>query len=467
VIFKNNLRVQNSFLLFSSYIFYIFADWKFLAFLIAVSILNYILGIQIQKNNKYKKLFLWLGIGQGVFGLVYFKYFNFFIESFNSLFQAIHLNFNLQTLSILLPVGISFFTFRVISYLLDIDKEKIKASKDLIVFLNYVAFFPSILSGPIDKARDLIPQIKKQRVFDYNLAVNGMLQILWGLFKKVVIADNCATYANQIFNNYVDFNGVALLFGAFLFIIQLYADFSGYSDMAIGIGKLIGFKIAQNFNYPLFAQNIADFWQRWHMSLTTWLTEYIFTPLSIAFRNYGQWGLILAIVINFTVIGIWHGANWTFVIFGFLNGCLYIPLILKGKMSKKKKFANDKILPTFREFYNMGSTFLIVVLLMIIFKAKSIDETIMYFQKLILGFAEKDGYVQIINLVYWDIGYALPALIFVFILIEWFGKKGECAIETLMFKQNTIVKWSFYSFIVISIILFNNASQSQFLYVQF
>ena len=253
-------------------------------------------------------------------------------------------------------LGISFFTFRTLSYLLDIDKGKIKAEKNWVVFFAYVSFFPSILSGPIDRAKNLIPQLEKKRAFDYNQAIDGLRQILWGLFKKIVIADNCAPFVNQIFNNYQSYPSSSLLLGAFFYAIQIYADFSGYSDMAIGISRLMGFNITKNFDFPFFAQNIAEYWRKWHMSLTSWLTDYVFTPLSIAFRDYGKWGLTFAIIINFTIIGIWHGPNWTYVLFGFLHGCYFIPLILRGTMNKKNKIAKGKLFPSFRELINMLAT---------------------------------------------------------------------------------------------------------------
>ena len=237
-VFNKGVKYQNLFLLFGSYFFYAWADWRFLSFLIGVSTINFLLGIYIEKETRYKRLFLYIGLIQGIGGLAFFKYFNFFITSFNDLFQSLNVNLHLQILNIAIPLGISFFTFRTIGYILDVEKGKIKATKDWLVFFNYVSFFPSLLSGPIDKAKLFVPQLERKREFDYNQATDGVRQIVWGLFKKVVIADNCAIITTQTFDNYQILPGSNLLFAAFLFTIQIYADFSGYSDMAIGLSLI-------------------------------------------------------------------------------------------------------------------------------------------------------------------------------------------------------------------------------------
>ena len=360
--------------------FYAWWDWRFLSLLIGSSLLTYYLGIAIEKATslKKRKLLLRIGLIQGIGGLIFFKYFNFFIASFNDALASVNVKADIQTLNIILPLGISFYTFRMMSYLLDIHKKKFKATNDWVVLFAYVAFFPCVTSGPIDKAKLLIPQLEKKRVFDSNQAVDGLRQILWGLFKKIVVADNCATFTSQIFDNYKTMPGSTLLLGAFLFAIQLYADFSAYSDMAIGVSRLIGFNVTRNFEYPFFAQNIAEFWRRWHISLTSWLTEYVYTPLTISFRRYEQTGVILAIIINFTICGLWHGANWTFALFGFINGCYFIPLILKGTINKKKKIAKNKIVPSLRESINMLLTLTLFTFTLIFFKSDNVGQAAGY-----------------------------------------------------------------------------------------
>lgn len=463
LVVNKNLKAQNLLLLLGSYFFYAWTDWRLLSFLIAVSGLNYFLGLKIESavNEKAKRLFLYIGLIQGIGGLLFFKYYNFFVSAFNEAFHSIGISLGLTTLNLIVPLGISFFTFRTISYLLDIDKGKAEACKDWLVFFNYVAFFPSILSGPIDKAKTFIPQLETQRAFDYQNAVDGLRQILWGLFKKVVVANNCAVITNDVFSNYQNLPASSLVIGMFLYTIQIYADFSGYSDMAIGVARLLGFKITKNFDFPFFAQNIADFWRRWHISLTSWLTEYVFTPLSIYFRDYANYGLILAIVINFTLIGIWHGANWTYILFGFLHGIYYIPLILKGTMNKKKKLANTG----WKELFNMAKTFTLVMLTFVIFKATSVTEAFDFYKHLgsksLLELPVLNG----VSLLYFGsiLGYILLMLV-----MEWKAKTSEHALEHLGTNQPRIVRWLFYVLLLLVIYYFSSAVSNQdFIYLQF
>lgn len=451
---------QNLLILLGSYVFYGWSDWRFLFLLVGVSVLNYYLGIKISTatSSRWKKIYLNIGLIQGIAGLAYFKYFNFFITSFQQSFAAFGINLNLHTLNIIVPLGISFFTFRTISYLLDVEKGKIKVCTDALIFFNYVSFFPSLLSGPIDKAKLLIPQLETKRVFNYELAKDGMRQILWGIFKKVVIANNCATVTDEIFKNYEHLPASTLVLGAFYYAIQIYADFSGYSDMAIGIAKLLGFNITKNFDFPFFAQNIADFWRRWHMSLTSWLTEYVFTPLSIKFRDYDKLGLALAIVINFTICGIWHGANWTYVLFGFLHGCYFIPLIINGTMNKKKK-KSESMLPSFKELINMILTFTLVMFTFIIFRAASIAEAFGFYKRI---FSKSLLSVPV------SIHLNVLALVFLFLIIEWCGKANDYTIEKLFFVKSTPVKWAFYGLLTVLVYCYSfTDGNEQFIYFQF
>jgi D-alanyl-lipoteichoic acid acyltransferase DltB (MBOAT superfamily) len=463
-VFYRSNKAQNVLLLLASYIFYGWMDWRFVAFLIAVSGLNFYLGIAIEKATNLKKRRWLLGVGlfQGIGGLVFFKYYNFFITSFNDAFGWFHIALDLPTLQLLIPLGISFFTFRTLSYLLDIDKGKISATTNGLVFFNYVAFFPTVLSGPIDKAKTFIPQLENRRTFNAYLSADGLRQLLWGVFKKAVIADNCATITNQIFNNYYTFPASSLVIGAFLYTVQIYTDFSGYSDMAIGFSKLIGFRVTKNFDYPYFAQNSADFWRRWHMSLTSWLTEYVFAPLSISFRDYNQLGLIVAIVINFTICGIWHGANWTYVLFGFLHGCYFIPLILKGTMNKKKKFAKEKLLPTFSEFFNIIKTFLLVMFTFVIFRANTIKEAYLYYRSMVsvsLFSAPKIPTEGVM---------LFPLILFItlFFVIEWIGKDQEYALAQLASNRSTTVRWTCYFALFLALFYFAGSEQ-KFIYFNF
>jgi alginate O-acetyltransferase complex protein AlgI len=460
---NKNLKFQNLLLLVGSYLFYGWADWRFLFLIIGVSILNYHLGIQIEKlkDSNRKKWLLYIGLFQGIGGLAYFKYYNFFITSINDAFHSLDLNFHLQTLTIIIPLGISFFTFRTISYLLDIDKGKIEASKDWVVFFNYVSFFPSVLSGPIDKAKMFVSQLEKKREYNFNQSADGFRQILWGLFKKVVIADNCAIVTNPIFDDYQNLPASSLLIGAFLYTIQIYADFSGYSDMAIGISRLLGFNITKNFDFPFFSQNIAEFWRKWHVSLTSWLTEYVFTPLSITFRDYDKSGLIIAIIINFTIIGFWHGASWNYVLFGFLHGCYFIPLILKGTMNKKKKIDKDQRLPSIKETFNIIKTFTLVMFTFILFRAENTTEAFDILTKIF----SKSIFEFPMFRFRTELGMNLIFIVFM-IVVEWIGRNGEYGIAKIFVVKPRIFRWVFYYFILLIVFLFA-AQNQQFIYFQF
>lgn len=463
LVFNKNLKAQNLLLLTGSYFFYGWTDWRLLSFLIVVSALNFYCGINIgnSKSTKSKRIFLWIGLIQGIGGLLFFKYYNFFVDSFNDAFHAIGLSPGLPTLQLMVPLGISFFTFRTISYLLDIDKEKTEACNDGLVFFNYVAFFPSILSGPIDKAKTFLPQLEVKRTFEYQNAVDGLRQILWGLFKKVVIANNCAVITNDVFTHYQTLPASSLVIGMFLYTIQIYADFSGYSDMAIGIARLLGFNSTKNFDFPFFAQNIADFWRRWHISLTAWLTEYVFTPLSIYFRDYANTGLILAIVINFTLIGIWHGANWTYILFGFLHGLYYIPLIWKGTLNKKKKLAHVGL----REIFNMVKTFLLVMLTFVIFRATNIAEAFDFYKHLGVKSLLQVPVLQGVSILYFV--SILTYIAFMFVM-EWNARNNNHALEHFGIQWSKTIRWSFYCMLALIIYYFSSmVSNQDFIYLQF
>jgi D-alanyl-lipoteichoic acid acyltransferase DltB (MBOAT superfamily) len=373
------------------------------------------------------------------------------------LFQFFQLNFNLQTLNIIIPLGISFYTFKTISYVIDVENEKIDATKNWIVFFNYVSFFPTLLSGPIDKAKLFIPQLETKRRFNAAMAYDGLRQILWGLFKKLVIADNCAIFTSLIFDNSGDYSGSTLLVATFLYTIQVYADFSGYSDMAIGFSRLLGFNVMRNFDFPFFSQNIAEFWRKWHISLTSWLTDYIFTPLSIYFRNYGKIGLICAIVLNFTVVGIWHGANWTYILFGFIHGLLFIPLILKGNMNTRIKKTDTKLVPSINQFINICITFFIIMLSFVIFRAETVTHAWQIFSKI---FTSSSFSIPEIRPTY------LGILVFIFMLIEWLGRNNQFAIEKKAFKTPRSVRLAFYYIIILTIFLFSRDDKN-FIYFQF
>ena len=461
---KENTKSQNWLLLISSYFFYGYADWKMIPVLLVATIIIFFLGREIHKTNNSKKssLLTSLGVLSGVGLLVYFKYFNFFIDSFSSIFNAIGLKSNIGTFNIIMPLGISFFTFKLISYIVEIQRGKIEPSRDFVAFSTYIAFFPTILSGPIDKPNTFIPQLQKKRSFDYDLAVDGCRQILWGLFQKVVIADNLAVVINNVWGDIPNQTGSTLFIIAILYSFQIYTDFSGYSHMAIGVGKLLGFHITKNFNYPYFSRNIAEFWRNWHISLTSWVTEYVFMPLNIKFRNFGNLGIILAIIINLVVVGIWHGANWTFAVFGLYNGLLFIPLILSGSFFKKKKLKTNKYgLPTITDFSKMIGTFLFVTIGLVIFRAENISQFWQYISGIFDFPLSSFGSFGVS-------GISIPPIIFTVVLfaLEWIYKDSEYPLAKLGTKWKRPIRYAmYYTFIII--IFWLGGKEQQFIYFQF
>ena len=321
---NKNLKFQNALIVFVSYVFYGWWDWRFLSLIIFSTLVDYLVGQKLRTEEKQskRKVLLWTSIIVNLGFLGFFKYYNFFLENFVDAFSLLGMQINANSLNIILPVGISFYTFQTLSYTIDVYKKKLEPTKDFIAFSAFVCFFPQLVAGPIERATNLLPQFYKKRTFEYHKAIDGLRQILWGLFKKVVIADNCAEFANQIFNNSADMNGSTLVLGAIFFTFQIYGDFSGYSDIAIGTSRLFGFDLKQNFATPYFSRDIAEFWRRWHISLSTWFRDYLYIPLGGNRVNTLRKKTNL--IITFTVSGLWHGANWTFVIWGLINGVYLI-----------------------------------------------------------------------------------------------------------------------------------------------
>jgi alginate O-acetyltransferase complex protein AlgI len=463
---QKNLRFQNILLLVACYFFYAWWDWRFLSLLIASSLLNYYLGIQIAKstNDKRRSILVGTGLVQGIGMLFFFKYYNFFITSFQNAFSIINVHFSIHTLQLILPLGISFYTFRTISYILDINNEEIKPTTNWVAFFTYVAFFPSLISGPIDRAKLLIPQLEKKRTFDYNQVTDGMRQILWGLFKKLVVADNCAVITNQVFDNYATLPASSLVMGAMFYSFQVYADFSGYSDMAIGVARLLGFNITKNFNFPFFAQNIAEFWQRWHISLTSWMTDYVYTPLSFIFRKYKKAGMIMAITINFVLVGLWHGANWTFIVFGFVQACYFTPLIIRGKMNIGTKLEAGKLFPSLVQFRNMLITFILVTVANIIFRSNSVWHALDYYKHI---FSASIFSYPVLGSKIGALTLSVAVIFSFFVLcIEWLGKDKGYGLAILTQRFSKPVRWFLYYLIAMVIFLFAGKDQ-QFIYIQF
>lgn len=339
LLYKAGSKWQNLWLLLASYFFYGWADWRMLPLLAVTTLIFYCLGITIGKNvesnPKKAALFKTLGIIIGLGVLVYFKYLGFMVDQFATLFRSWGMNVGESTFSIVMPIGISFFTFKLMSYILEVNLGNIKPEKDIVKFGTYIAFFPTILSGPIDRPNKFLPQLDIARKIDADNLSEGFKRILWGMFLKMCIADRIAPWTDAVFNNYAHHNGTTIIVASILYLIQMYTDFAGYSDMAIGVARMMGINVAENFKRPFFAQNIAEYWRNWHITLTQWVTDYVFKPLTVSFRDWGQWGIYLATLINFVLIGAWHGANWTFVLFGVYHGLLLILVLALEKRRKR------------------------------------------------------------------------------------------------------------------------------------
>ncbi|MCF2218593.1 MBOAT family protein [Chryseobacterium sp. PS-8] len=457
-IFGKTTKIQNLLLLAGSYIFYSSWSWNFLLLLILSTSVTFFIGNKIKKSEGKAKTY-WLrgGVFLVLIQLLYFKYFNFFIENFNEMLKVFGCRDQLDLLKIIFPIGISFYSFRMIGYLLDIKNNKLKELPSILDYSVFVAYFPCIIAGPIDKALPFLNSLKIKREFSAPQFTDGLRQILWGVFKKLVVADNIATITTPLFESYDKLNGSALFIGAVLYFIQLYSDFSGYTDMAIGLSKLLGIKIQPNFNYPLFAQNVADYWRRWHISLTSWLTEYVFTPLSIQFRDYDKYGLIMAIIINFLVVGFWHGAEWHYIFHGLVSGIMFIPIIWKGKMNKKVKSQNN-IIPTKEELKNIPVTFVMFTLLMVLFFSTDMKMAISYYKEIFsLSFFRLSDY---------QFKKEIALLIMFTLSIEWIGRGKEYGIKELFLHNNRLIRWGFYYVLVFLVFLFYIAPKG-FIYAQF
>ncbi len=457
-----SVKQQNLLLLVASYIFYAWWDWRFLALLWFSSCVDYYVGLALSRSTRLlnRRLLLGTSIFVNIGLLLFFKYVNFFADSFVDAFTLLGRSFEVQRLYIILPVGISFYTFQTLSYTIDVYRNKMKATNDMLSFFVYVSFFPQLVAGPIERAKQLLPQFFSKRTFSYTHSVDGMRQILWGLFKKVVIADNCAYFATLIFQNYSDLNGSTLLLGALFFTFQIYGDFSGYSDIAIGVARLFGFDLMQNFAFPYFSRDIAEFWRRWHISLSTWFRDYLYIPLG------GSRGSLLQVIRNifivFLVSGLWHGANWTFVFWGFLHACYMLPLILfKKNRTHLNVVAQGRLLPSWKELIQMAVCFFLCVVAWVVFRSENISMAFQYLQEM--------SSPSLLELPHHFGGY--PALrtaiiIIVFMIIEWIGRENQYGIEQLGMHWQPLFRYFLYLTIIVSIFWFSTEPQ-QFIYFQF
>lgn len=452
---------QNLLVVVASYTFYGWWDWRFLFLIALTSICSFASGWLIEHYEGHRQRQRWVSaanivLNLGILGV--FKYYNFFVENLDALLRSLGWQLDWVTINILLPVGISFYTFQALSYTIDVYQKKLPATHDVVEFFAYISFFPQLVAGPIERATNLLPQFQRQRTFDYTQAVDGMRQMLWGFLKKLVIADNCATLVNEYWNQYDALPGMTLFLLGVLFTFQIYCDFSGYSDIAIGCARLFGFNLMRNFNFPYFSRSIPEFWRRWHISLTTWFRDYIYFPLGGS--RCDKWKIIRNVYIVWAISGLWHGANWTFVCWGLFHATL---LAIYNVFSINTKYehvvAYGHYLPSIKEALQMALTFVLTIIGWIIFRAESMTQAAEYLTAMVRNkFFEP------------SLLYKKPYLLFgmALLAIEWLQRDKQHALQFSAIKpfNYSAVRWGIYFLIIMMISIYAGASQ-QFIYFQF
>lgn len=469
---RKSLRWQNLLVVAASYLFYGWWDWRFLLLIAFTTLCSYLSGLAIERvenrggcrpaapspTGPSPRLILWANIILNLAILGLFKYYDFFAQSFANVFLGGQADKIL--LHLVLPVGISFYTFQALSYSIDVYRGNLKASHAPVAFFAYVSFFPQLVAGPIERATNLLPQFEQERRFDYGLSVDGMRQMLWGFFKKMVVADSCAIYVDQIFDHPGWYSGTSLLLAALLFTIQIYCDFSGYSDIAIGCAKLFGIRLRRNFNVPYFSRDIAEFWRRWHISLTTWFRDYIYIPLGGSRVPKGR--VVLNTFIIFLVSGLWHGANWTFIAWGAFHALLFLPLILLGKNRKHTDtVAEGRLLPSLRELGQMLLTFLLAAMGWILFRADSIGDAWFYYTYMFGHLLSFQPPMVTSTLDAWIVGLSITLLT----VVEWRNRGEEH--EFARQPRQPILRWAGYIFLIFCIGAYMITNEMPFIYFQF
>lgn len=460
-VLNKNLMWQNLLVVVASYVFYGWWDWRFLGLIIFSTLINYSIGLAIHNSEQShkRKRFLWVGVGINLLFLGYFKYFNFFLDNLADAFSFFGHDISTRSLDIVLPIGISFYTFQTLSYIIDIYRQRIEPTSNYVVFSGYVAFFPQLVAGPIERAKHLLPQFLNRRIFSALDVNDGLRQILWGVFKKMVIADNCAKYVDLTFSDPLSYAGSDLLFGAFLYSVQLYADFSGYCDIAIGSARLFGFRLSQNFAFPYFARDIAEFWRRWHICLSRWFKDYVYIPMGGS--QVSKWKSVRNVFIIFLISGFWHGDNWTFIVWGGLNALFYMPLLLLDKNRDHVDIvAKGRWFPSVRDLINIFITFTFTVLVRIFFRANDIQQAWDYFRALFTKSLFTEPIFSI------NEGIVL-AFFFLMLAIEWKGRQHLYGLEKLGFNWPRWMRWSMYSVFIFIVGIYFNSEESPFIYFQF
>ena len=455
--FRRPLWLQNLLLLVASYLFYGWWDWRFLLLIFASSLVDFLVGGALERTQRplLRRILLGVSLGVNLGVLGFFKYFNFFIDSFAEVLTSLGLQANLPTLTVILPVGISFYTFQTLSYTIDIYRGQIRSTRNPLVFFTFVSFFPQLVAGPIERAASLLPQFQRPRVFDPEVAKDGLRQMLWGFFTKIVVADNMAPHVSAIFDNYATLSSGDLLLGAFLFAIQIYGDFAGYSNIAIGTAKLFGFSLMQNFAYPYFSRNIAEFWRRWHISLSTWFRDYLYIPLggSRVVRSRR----IFNIIVTFTVSGFWHGASWTFIVWGFLNGLYYLLIMLGERQNQfTDVVAQGRVLPSLRELMAMLATFFVTLVAWVFFRSSSVTDAFLYLARLFTLAPAGETYS----------GYTQALLLAATLLVvEWFRRDKPHPLQ--LDATPPVARWLVYVVLLLAILVLGSFGEQAFIYFQF
>lgn len=455
---NRNLGLQNALVLIASYFFYGWWSWKFLLLLVLSTLLDYVYGFMVASTDRRKaKLFLWLSIVNNLGILAVFKYYNFFAKEFSQLFNSLGWHNNPVLLNIVLPIGISFYTFHGMSYVFDIYRGKQQPVSNYVDYAVFVSFFPLLVAGPIERAGHLLPQVQQKRVFNYSQAVAGCRLILWGMFKKVLIADNLAGYVDEIFKNPGEYGAVSLIMGAVAFSFQIYCDFSGYSDIALGTAKLFGFELLSNFRFPYFSRDIAEFWRRWHISLSSWFRDYLYIPLGGS-KN-GKLMAVRNTFIIFLVSGFWHGASWNFIAWGGIHAVGFLPLLLLNSNRKHtgEVVAAGRNLPTFREFGQILLTFSFVTFAWIFFRAENIQHAFVYLKSIINGFGADSFSETKVFIVKFFL------LFFPLVVFDWYLRIDERSL-----KIPVKIRYVLYVFLIVAVFyMMIRAKESAFIYFQF
>jgi len=453
-VFNRRAKGQNWLLLIGSYIFYGWWDWRFLILIMISSLCDFEVGKAMArtKSPKFRKRLLYVSLAVNLGILGFFKYFNFFLDSFKSLIAPLYTWDGFSTLDIILPVGISFYTLQTLSYTIDVYRGKIEATDDALSFFAFVSFFPQLVAGPIERAGDLLPQFQRERTFNYDQAADGMRQAAWGFFKKMVVADNCGIYMDAAIGNYENVSGATLLFASFCGGVRLYCDFSGYSDIAIGTARVLGFNLSKNFDYPYFARNMSEFWRKWHITLISWFNDYILLWL----KGRTRYKIARNIFVIFFVSGFWHGANWTFVIWGIIHALLFLPLIFFGRKRYRHPPGHNRILPTWREFFAMSKVFWVFTIVGILFVSKDLTTAFGVWR----NFIDPDLFT-IPEIPAFEIIFVIPLFV-----VEWWQRTRDHGLDFTGRKLSSVQRWAVYFLVVFTVLLYGG-QPTEFIYFQF